>query len=322
MDAWRRIISGSFVPLDARQVGDGAFAGEVLQHSFGSILLARVSASASSVLRTPRLIRSSSDDFFLVTVHLGGGRCQVEQDGRVATQQIGDLVAYDTTRPYELTFGDHQLIVIQVPAAQLRRVIPMEDLVVRTISAAEPSLRVLRSYLSELFRVAPELGDIERSELGATALELLITVFQVDHTATTESAALAKARSYLASHLSDPDLSVQRLAVVAGVSPRHLSRLFAAQACSPAQYILDVRLQAARRLLADPRYRHLTVAAVGHKVGLLDPTVFGRAFRRRFGMPPSEFRAGGQVAFSERRCRLLSFDAPVDAPVDATASAV
>jgi AraC-like DNA-binding protein len=290
LEAWRQIISESFVPLEARQLKVGDFFGEVLQHSLGPILLTHLSANASSVHRTPRLIKMSSEELFLVTMHAEGSG-QVQQDGRLATQHIGDLVAYDTTRPYKLVFDNHRMIILQVPAAHLRRVLAMGDQVARTISAQEPAARILRAFLAELLKVAPDLDDDQREHFGTTALELLITAFSTSATrATSPEAVLAKIHSYIAGHISDPDLTVSRLAEVAGVSTRHLSRLFTTQGTPPGQYVLDARLDGARRMLADPRYDNLTVASIGHRVGVLDPTVFGRAFRRKFGVSPSELR--------------------------------
>lgn len=52
------------------------------------------------------------------------------------------------------------------------------------------------------------------------------------------------------SHL-DADLGIARLAALVGVSERHLSRLFVEHiGRTPAQLVLDARLDAASRLLA------------------------------------------------------------------------
>jgi AraC-like DNA-binding protein len=56
---------------------------------------------------------------------------------------------------------------------------------------------------------------------------------------------------------------------------------------SPKDWIIDVRLMEAQRLL---RTTDGTVGEIAARVGFDDPSYFGRLFRRRFGMSPRAFR--------------------------------
>jgi transcriptional regulator GlxA family with amidase domain len=69
-----------------------------------------------------------------------------------------------------------------------------------------------------------------------------------------------------------------------GLSPRRLEGLFRAElGTSPAQHALDLRLQAARRMLTDTRH---PVGEVALRTGFSSPAAFARAFRRRFATSP------------------------------------
>ncbi|MFE9028201.1 helix-turn-helix transcriptional regulator [Streptomyces iakyrus] len=59
---------------------------------------------------------------------------------------------------------------------------------------------------------------------------------------------------------------------------------------SPSRYILEQRLGKARQVLADPGYRHLTIAEVAHCWGFASQAHFTRVFRSRFGRTPGETR--------------------------------
>ncbi|HET6972031.1 MAG TPA: helix-turn-helix domain-containing protein, partial [Phenylobacterium sp.] len=85
------------------------------------------------------------------------------------------------------------------------------------------------------------------------------------------------------------DLSVEALAARVNVSPRHFARRFkAAFEVSPGDYVEGLRLaQAADRLLAGP----MTIEAIAASVGYGSAEVFRRAFERRFGVRPSDYRA-------------------------------
>jgi len=57
---------------------------------------------------------------------------------------------------------------------------------------------------------------------------------------------------------------------------------------TPKQYITDVRLEHARRLLVETT---LPIALVAEQSGFIDPSYFSRRFKRKFALLPSEFRA-------------------------------
>lgn len=104
---------------------------------------------------------------------------------------------------------------------------------------------------------------------------------------TLSSDRFADLAAWMVGHL-DHDLSVETLAARAGLSPRHFSRQFAEVfGRTPARYVEDLRLNEARRMLGqDGVSIQRTAAAVGF--GSAD--VFRRAFERRFGVTPGEYR--------------------------------
>jgi AraC-like DNA-binding protein len=84
-------------------------------------------------------------------------------------------------------------------------------------------------------------------------------------------------------------LSVAQHARRAGMTVAELRRAVrAAGAVGPKEYLLTVRLDEAKRLLAAAE---LPVAAVARRVGYGDPAYFTRIFTRRVGLAPSLFRA-------------------------------
>lgn len=86
---------------------------------------------------------------------------------------------------------------------------------------------------------------------------------------------------HVETHL-DGDLSTPALAALAGLSPAHFSRVFAAVTGETVkQYTLRVRLErAAYRLLVEP----VSAMQVAADSGFGSHEVFTRAFRRRFGV--------------------------------------
>jgi transcriptional regulator GlxA family with amidase domain len=83
-------------------------------------------------------------------------------------------------------------------------------------------------------------------------------------------------------------LGLEALAGVTGVSPRHLSRLFSAElGMSPATYVELTRIDIARRLLEDSA---APIKAIAHTAGFGSTTTLRRAFLRRMGVTPLQYR--------------------------------
>jgi AraC-like DNA-binding protein len=95
---------------------------------------------------------------------------------------------------------------------------------------------------------------------------------------------------FIDAHLGDAELSPQAIAHAAGVSVRHLHRLFQETGLSVGEWILQRRLQRARCDLADERFRGNTVLDVASGWGFKDPAHFSRAFRAAFGLTARDFR--------------------------------
>lgn len=88
-------------------------------------------------------------------------------------------------------------------------------------------------------------------------------------------------------HIADP-LTLDQLALVAGVSPRHLNRLFNdVLGQSAMDYYRHLRLDVARRLV---RGSALPVADVAGATGFATPSHFSTAYAKRFGTGPAADR--------------------------------
>ena len=88
-------------------------------------------------------------------------------------------------------------------------------------------------------------------------------------------------------HLQDPDFKVEKLADMVGVSRAHLHRKMKEITGIPTgDFIRDLRLEQAARLLKEKK---TNVTQVAYTVGFNNPTYFSTAFKRHFGMPPTEY---------------------------------
>jgi transcriptional regulator GlxA family with amidase domain len=98
---------------------------------------------------------------------------------------------------------------------------------------------------------------------------------------------IAEVAAHIRSNL-DGDLSVDALAGLAHLSYRQFSRRFKATfRCSPAAYVEAVRLEEACARLCETR---CTIEQLTASLGFASDDAFRRAFERRFGVSPGNYR--------------------------------
>ena len=92
---------------------------------------------------------------------------------------------------------------------------------------------------------------------------------------------------YIHRHYRDP-IGVKDLAHAAKISAAHLNRFFRSEySVSTMQYLYNWRLAIALQLLDSP---YLTVAEIADECGFSSANYFVRAFKKKYGTTPGEFR--------------------------------
>lgn len=98
----------------------------------------------------------------------------------------------------------------------------------------------------------------------------------------------AELHAWVAAHLSD-DLSVERLAEQAAMTPRSFARLYkATHLQTPAKMVEIMRLEAARRALEET---DLPLKSIAAAAGYGDEQKLRRAFHRQLGVSPPQYRS-------------------------------
>jgi AraC-like DNA-binding protein len=127
--------------------------------------------------------------------------------------------------------------------------------------------------------------SIDRDALGIPADAVRKAAGRLDR-----SPLLAMVTRHVDRHITDADLTPDRIARAHSVSLRTLYAAWAGNALSLAAYIMAQRLELARRALVEPGSRARTIAAVARHYGFVDATHFARRFREAYGLSPREWR--------------------------------
>ncbi|MEO3413675.1 GlxA family transcriptional regulator [Roseovarius sp. CAU 1744] len=106
-----------------------------------------------------------------------------------------------------------------------------------------------------------------------------------------------RAIEIMEAHLENP-ITIPEICELAEISQRQLIRLFRDYVkTSPQLYYRDIRLDRARGLVTQTE---LPMAQVALAAGFASQVHFSRAYKARFGMPPSRDRIDGRVPFEFR----------------------
>jgi len=98
---------------------------------------------------------------------------------------------------------------------------------------------------------------------------------------------LRQITDWMAEHMIE-EFNLDRLAAQARLSKFHFNRLFkSATGVSPSQYHINLRMDAARKLLRETKKSVLDVAL---EIGYSNPSHFAQLFRRETGLAPSDYR--------------------------------
>ena len=100
--------------------------------------------------------------------------------------------------------------------------------------------------------------------------------------------AVANCVRYMDEHFCDPKLDIEAVCGVAFISVSSLQRAFAKHfGMSPKQYLIQLRMNRALELLTE---NELSVKEISFVCGFTDEKYFSRAFKKKYGCSPSQFR--------------------------------
>ena len=101
---------------------------------------------------------------------------------------------------------------------------------------------------------------------------------------------LAKAKAYIESHLSNPELNLRLIAQHCNVSVRSLQSAFASSSMTVTALILERRLLHCRAALKNPALHEEPVTRIAMTWGFNSPAYFSQVYKDRFGITPSADR--------------------------------
>lgn len=291
-DFWAAHFAAAPVPSTIERVDEGTFAGLARVASSGTMTVIDVTSSPVRLSRRKSDIRRGMGNQMVLALMIRGEAFSVA-DGDEQRFGPGDVAVGYEDSPFEIRHGDApDTLVVKVSADRFRKgVIGRRPLLVSP--RRSPYAAVAAAYMRALPRDAATLassGDFLSRQLVA----LLVRATRDKPAPTRGTRGLFEAVvAVIEAEVADPDLSVGRLCTRLGVSRSTLYEAVAAHGRTVAGMILDRRLSGCLAELNRSGGSN-TIAAISRRWGFRDQSSFNRAFRRRFGMTPTEWKGSGR----------------------------
>jgi AraC family transcriptional regulator, positive regulator of tynA and feaB len=269
-------------PLDATLDGSMTFG------AIGRLQIGHIAVSRHRVGLTAELARAERHPVAKVIIQTAGVSVYEQRGDRVVLTP-GDGLVYDVSQPHAiLSTETTEHFVVTVPHDLVAgRGIRLDRLSAQQFSARTGVGRLAADLIHSTFGELSTISPTCEADLAASLLSLMFLSLP-NEAADASEAFRHRIEGYIRDQIRDPELSIDKIASALRCSKRYLHMAFAASDRSITDHIWSTRLDGCRGDLA--RHTDRTISEIAFAWGFSSSAHFSRAFRKRFGVTPSEFR--------------------------------
>jgi AraC-like DNA-binding protein len=294
-EMWRSLLYYSFDGDPLSPEAQTAFAARTQCLIGDPAQLLHYRSSAVSGRGLPAAVADDRETYVIGVVIEGERRYEQDGASRVVSR-AGEFFLFDNRWQSRVEWSDHRAVQLSVARTDL------EQRLGGTIPDPANLMRLLeRAHMGKALKAQIQLTA--RHMAGANEAERAFMLEQLMHLAlfTCETATEAfaerspansdlflSALQLIEQNIGRPRFDVRALQAQLGCSRATLYRAFAEAGTSVSETIIELRIARAKAMLA--RSPEMPVGLVAARSGWYDNASFARAFRRREGMSPSEFR--------------------------------
>ena len=303
-EAWQDAMRRLALKPTGHETDEGAYGLLSVVTTHSGINFTRLISTPQELTPIQEINRESGKDGVWV-VSVLEGRMTFHDGGNDLKATSGDIVYAAVGSHTTLTLDTNcRLIMIHIPSSAFRPKLmaPLPTKVIHMSGRAGVG-HVLAGFLASVGEALEDLSVDQLRPIEMALPEFLMAgIFRQADTralggaAGVRAALLHRICQTIESHLSDPDLSLTRIAEDHGISPRYVQKLFESIGQSFGRYVRFRRLERCRYDLESPVHAQLSISDICFRWGFNDAAHFSRAFRDHYKVSPREFRRSGLAA--------------------------
>jgi AraC-like DNA-binding protein len=298
-EAWREWFGSVFEVVPRDPPGEG-FRAENEVWQLGAVTMSRVSGPAVQVSREKTHLRRDPVDHWVLSYCRRGASIIRTRSGSIRAP-AGVPYLWSLCEESESARTAVDRIQLFLPRDLFRDIAPLLDPAIGSILDT-PLGSVLGDFMLALERHLPSLtaSDLPRLAEAAGGLIAACVAPSMERIAEARSqidfGRMERLRQMVRKHLRSPTLGPESLCRLVGVSRSHLYRMLEGSG-GAARYIQRQRLLEAHRVLCDAAIAR-PIFAIAEDFCFEDASSFSRAFRREFGLSPSDVRSAALAGLS------------------------
>jgi AraC-like DNA-binding protein len=295
--AWQEAICDVYVHVDVNAEQRSDYDGFIREAQFGSVMMTDILLSKQKITRRSRHIAKLDKDCYYVQF-IQHGKINVLQAGGTLMTNGATGAIFCATEPYDLECtGEIRSFYLELPRKAFADRFANDRIpVAATFGTGRGLGRIAAEFCSMLAAEGASLEAGVRARLGDELMDVIALALDAgngdaaseDHAV--QQARLRSVKAWIEEHLGDPDLSLEKIAKHNGISLRHLHYLFKLTNMSASEWIWDRRLQRSYEALTRPECGNLSITEAAYRLGFNSSSHFSTAFRRKFGIRPSDLK--------------------------------
>ncbi len=291
--AWRDAICDVYVNVDVKATDPDSYRGFIRETKFGEVALTDILLSEQRIRRKRQHIsRLDKECYYLQILHTGSITVVQRDEALKSNAARGAL--FSAAEEYELHgHGEVRSFYLELPRDEFAQRFDRAQVPVSaTLNTTQGLGRIAAEFCAALATEGPRLAGDLRDGLGNQLMDLLAFSLQAAEgdvpgsDGSIRAVRLRSVQQWIEENLSNPNLSLDRVAQANEMSLRYLHVLFEGSDMSPSEWIWNRRLQLAYDCLSRGDGRTITTVAYDH--GFSSSAHFSTAFRRRFGFSPRD----------------------------------
>lgn len=290
---WREVVCQTVLNVSTEHPANG-FSASIAGRTFGNLRFASFESTSHGIVRSNRHIATAPEASYLVSLQIRG-RSNITQGEESFRLEPSEIAIVDGQRPFRVGFPDSvSRILAVIPREMLSHRAPwMSDApACRKLSLTGPFSDLARRHLVQLTKGNDELSTREAVLMTENLCNLLTlaSAREVRPSSLGPELMMQSILAFCRAHLHNAELSPSLVASHLGISVRTLQLRFQQSGTSFRRWLLESRLEACSKALSDPLQNGYSISTIAYRWGFNDLSHFNKAFRARFGVPPSQWR--------------------------------